>query len=51
MVEVQELGLPVVGHPWGDARLRLPGPLGFFDFVAPAIVVGDGLRGYGWLEV
>jgi len=41
----------VVGHPWDDGCLQPPDPLGFFDFVAPAAVVGDGLRGYGLLEV
>ena len=50
-VEAQELGLLVVGHPWGDACLRLLDPLGFFDFVAPGVVDGDGLWGYGLLEV
>ena len=51
LVEAQELGLPVVVHPWGDGCLQLPDPLGFFDFVAPAVVDGDGLRRYGLLEV
>ena len=41
----------MVGRPWDDGCLRLPDPLGFFDFVVPAIVDGDGLRGYGLLEV
>ena len=43
LVEVQELGLPVAGHPWGDESLRLPGPLGFFDFADLAVVDDDGL--------
>ena len=51
LVEAQELGLPVVGHLCGNGCLRLPNPLEFFDFVAPAIVDGDGLWGYGLLEV
>ena len=51
LAEAQELGLLVVGRAWDNGYLRLPDPLGFFDFVAPAIVDGDGLRGYGLLEV
>ena len=51
LVEARDLGLPVVGHPWGDGSLQLPDPLSFFDFVALAVVVGDGLRVYGLLEV
>ena len=35
----------VVGRPWDDGCLRLSDPLGFFDFVVPAVVDGDGLRG------
>ena len=41
----------MVGHPWGDGYFRLLDPLGFFDFDAPAVVVGDVLRGYDLLEV
>ena len=51
LVEAQELGLPVVGHPWGDGCLRLPNPLGFFGFAAPDVVGDDVLRGYDLLEV
>jgi len=51
LVEAQELGLPVAGHPWGDESLRLPGPPGFFDFAAPAVVDDDGLQEYDLLEV
>ena len=51
LVEAQELGLLVVSHPWGDGCLQHLDPLGFFDFVAPTVVVGDGLWGYGLLEV
>ena len=41
----------MVGHLYGDGCLQLLDHLGFFDFDAPSIVVGDGLRGYGLLEV
>ena len=51
LVEAQELGLLVAGHPWGDGSLRPPGPPGFFDFVVLAVVVDDGLQEYGLLEV
>ena len=50
-VEAQELGLLVVGHPWGDGCLRLPDPLGFFGFAALDVVGDDVLRGYDLLEV
>ena len=49
--EAQELGLPVVGHPWVDGCLRLPSPPGFFDFAAPTIVGDDGLQECDLLEV
>ena len=39
-VEAQELGLLVVGHPWGDGCSRLPDPL---DFTAPVVVDDGGL--------
>ena len=45
------LGLPVVGHPWGDGCSRLPDPLDFFDFAAPAAGDDDGLQEYSLLEV
>ena len=51
LVEAQELGLPVASHPWGDERLRLPGPPGSFDFADLAVVDDDGLQEYGLLEV
>ena len=51
LVEAQELGLQVAGHPWGDDSLRLPGPPGSFDFAIPAVVDDDGLQEYGLLEV
>ena len=50
-VEAQELGLLVVGHPWGDGCLQLLDSLDFFGFGALVVVDDDGLRGYGLLEV
>ena len=49
LVEAQELGLPVVGHPWVDECLQLPDPPSFFGFAV--LVDGDGLPGCGLLEV
>ena len=43
LAEAQGLRLLVVGHPWGDGCLRLPDPLDFFDFAAPAVVDDGGL--------
>ena len=43
LAEAHELDLPVVGHPWGDESLRLPGPPGSFDFANPAVVDDDSL--------
>ena len=51
LVESQEHGLLVVGRPWDDGCLRLPDPLGFFDFAAPAIVDDGDRQEYGLLEV
>jgi len=51
LAEAQGLGLPVVGHPWGDGCSRLLDPPGFFEFAAPAVVDDDGLQEYGLLEV
>ena len=51
LVEVQELGLPVAGHPWGDESLQLPGLPGSFDFADLAIDDDDGLQEYDLLEV
>ena len=51
LVGAQELGLPVVGHPWGDGCLRLLDSLDFFDFATPVVVDDDGLQEYGLLEV
>jgi len=51
LAEAQELGLPVVGHPWVDGYLQLPDPPGFFDFAAPTVVGDDGLQEYDLLEV
>ena len=48
LVGAQELGLPVVGHPWVDGCLRLPDPPGFFD---SAVVDDDGLQENGLPEV
>ena len=47
LVEAQELGLLVVGHPWGDGCLQLPDPLGFFGFA----IDDYGPGGYDLLEV
>ena len=46
LAEAQGLGLP-----WVDGYLQLLDPPGFFDFVVLAVDDGDGLRGYGLLEV
>ena len=51
LVGAQELGLPVVGHPWVDGYLQLPDPPGFFDFAAPTVVGDDGLQECDLLEV
>ena len=51
LVEAQELGLLVVGHPWVDGYLKLPDPPGFFDFATPTVVSDDGLQECGLLEV
>ena len=51
LAEAQELGLPVVGHPWVDGYLQLPDPLDFFDFAAPAVVDDGGLREFGLPEI
>ena len=51
LAEAQELGLPVVGHPWVDECLQLPDPPSFFGFAAPTVVDDDGLQEYDMLEV
>ena len=51
MAEAQELGLLVVGHPWGNDCSQLPGLLDSFGFAAPAIVDDCGVREYGSPEV
>jgi len=45
LVEAQELGLLVVGHPWGDGCLRLLDPLDLFGFGALAVADDDDLQG------
>ena len=50
LAEAQGLGLLVVGHPWGDGYSRLPDPLDFFDFVAPAVADDCGLGGTACLR-
>ena len=51
LAKAQELGLPVVGHPWVDGYLQLDDPPGFFDFAAPTVVGDDGLQKCDLLEV
>ena len=51
LAEAQELGLPVVGHPWVDGYLQLPDRPGFFDFATLTVVGDDGLQECNLLEV